>query len=363
METIFILIIIACAVALEYFLYAKIGSKGVTYTAKLEKTEVFEGEEIILTEELANNKLLPVPYVKTEIVAPSFLDFGEKFEENKEGFCCIPSVFSLRKREKCRRVRHIKCTRRGMFEIGAASLYGSDIFGLKEFTVPVENAREFLTVLPTPLSTDDFYPENKQLFGDILIRRFICDDPFLINGAHEYSGREPMNSISWSASAREGKLMAVDREHTTSSRVLILLNFQRRDDLFAAAETDICELMIKAAAFAMEKAEEFEAEFSLSINVPYQSKSVAGSGEVFRHEQLRRLAAVDPKSYFKTEDFLRNSPAYEFTDVVLITPTISYETADYLIKLRNQGIGICAYTMNNEAEADFCSVITRRRKA
>lgn len=361
METFFILIILAAAVATEYFLYAKMGSKGVKYTAKLENSEVFEGEEVTLTEELSNNKRLPLPYVKTEIVAPSFLDFGEKAVENKEGLCYIPSVFSLRKTEKCKRVRSIRCMRRGMFEIGASSLYGSDIFGLKEFTVPVENAREFLTVLPSPLNVEDFSSDNKQLFGDILIRRFICDDPFLICGAHEYSGHEPMNAISWNASARTGQLMANIRDHTTSARVLILLNFQRRDDLVAAAETDICELMIKAAAFVMEKTENIGADYALSINVPGQLAAISGAGTEFRYEQLRRLAAVNPDCCLRTGDFLRNNWAYEFTDVILITPVLSFETGNYLTKLKNQGLGVYSYTMNNEADIDFCSVISRRK--
>lgn len=361
METLFILIILAAAAAAEYFLYARNGSKGVAYTAKLEKHEVFEGEEVILTETLSNSKNLPLPYVKTEIVAPSFLDFGENAKENKEGLCCIPSVFSLKKAEKCRRVRKIKCTRRGMFEIGAASVYGSDIFGLKEFTVSTENVKDFLTVLPAPLNSEDFSTENEQLFGDILIRRFIYDDPFLISGAHEYSGREPMNSISWSASAKAGKLMSNIKDHTTSSRILILLNFQRRDDLVAAAESSVCELMIKAAAYVMEKAENIKAEFALSINVSGYSPVISGSGTEFRYEQLRRLAAVTPECYLRTADFLRNNRTYEFTDIVLITPVLSSETADYLIKLKNQGLGVYAYTMNNEADMDFCSVITGRK--
>lgn len=363
METVFILIILAAAVAAEYFLYAKKGGKALTYTARLEKNEVFEGEEVLLTEELINSKRLPLPYIKTEIVAPSFLDFGEDAKENKEGICCIPSVFSLGKREKCRRIRSVRCTRRGMFEIGAASLYGTDIFGLREFTVPVADAKVSLTVLPSPLTSKDLSPKNRQLNGDITIRRFICSDPFLISGAHDYTGNEPMSDISWNLSARAGKLVAVNKDHTTSARLLILLNFQRRDDIAAAAETDICELMIKAAAFVMEKAEKLKAEFALSINAPCQLSAVSGSGAEFGYEQLRRLAAVKPDCYLRTSDFIRNNRVYEFTDIILITPVLSYETADYLSSLRSRGVGTYAYTLNNEAEADFCSVISRRERS
>lgn len=362
MEIIFILILIAAAIVAEYLFYIRGGYKRISYRAELGKSEVFEGDEVILTEIIVNGKLLPLPFVKTEIIAPAFLDFGIEAEKNKEGICCIPSVFSLRGREKCRRVRSIKCTCRGMFEIGASSLYGSDLFGLGEYVIPVTDAKVSLTVLPSPLSADDFTPDNRQLYGDILVRRFICEDPFLINGAHEYSGREPMNSISWSASARAGKLMAVNKDYTSCSKMLILLNFQRRDDIVAPAVEGVCELMIKAAAFVMERAEEMKAEFALVINVPDQEPLTVGAGAGFRIEQLRRLAAVEADCYLRIEDFLRSQPVREFTDVVLITPTLSFETADFLEKIKNHSIGICAYSMHNEAEAVFCSQITRKVK-
>ncbi|MCM1055635.1 MAG: DUF58 domain-containing protein [Bacteroides sp.] len=360
MEIIFVLILVGAAVAAEYLVYIRSGFKRLSYKASVGKSEVFEGEEVILTETIVNGKLLPLPFVKTEIVAPAFLDFGVAAEENKEGLCCIPSVFSLRGRERCRRVRSIKCTCRGRFEIGASSLYGSDLFGLGEFVFPVTDAKVWLTVLPAPLSAEDITPDNRQLYGDILVRRFICEDPFLVNGAHEYTGREPMNSIAWSACARTGKLMAVNRDYTSCSKMLIMLNFQRRDDIVTAATAEVCELLIKAAAFVMERAEEMRAEYALAINIPDEEPLAFGSGTEFKLEQLRRLALLKADCNLRIEDFLRDQPVGEFTDAVLITPTFSEESAEYLEKLRGQGMGVRAYAVRDETNADFCSRITRR---
>ena len=89
MEIIFILILIAAAIIIEYFSYMRNGRKGLSYRAEIGRSEVFEGDEVILTEVIVNDKLLPLPFVKTEIVAPAFLDFGIKAEKNKEGICCI----------------------------------------------------------------------------------------------------------------------------------------------------------------------------------------------------------------------------------------------------------------------------------
>lgn len=359
MEIIFILILVAIAATAEHILYNKAGAKSLSYKAKLEKSEVFEGEEITLVEELSNGKLLPLPFVKTEIVSSVFLDFGVNAEVNKEGLCCIPSVFSLKGREKCRRVRNIRCTRRGAFELGASTLYGSDLFGLGGFAIPLSDTRSSLTVLPTPLLPEDFAPDNRQLYGDIAIRRFICEDPFLISGAHEYSGREPMNTIYWNGSARSGKLMAINRDYTTCAKMLILLSFQRNDEFCAPAQTEVCELMIKAAAYALEKAEEMSAEFALVLNLPQQPPISTGVGTDFKLIQLRRLAAAETDCLLTIGDFLREQPFAEFTDVVLITPYLSQETAEFLFTLKNRGQGVRVYARNNETDVDFCSLIIK----
>lgn len=361
MEVIFILILLAVAVSTECVIYNINGAKKLTYKAHLEKSEVFEGENAVLIEEIDNKKRLPLPFVKTEILSPASLDFGVSAEVNKEGFCGIPSVFSLKGREKCKRVRNIKCGQRGVFEIGAVSLYGSDLFGIGGFGLKVRDAAVKLTVLPVPLEAEDFFPDNRQLYGEISARRFICEDPFLINGSHEYTGREPMNSISWSATARAGKLMALNKDFTTAAKILILLNFQRRDDIFTAAPSDTCEVLIKAAAFVMERAEETGAEYALSINAAEDASVFSGSGAAFCLEQLRRLAAVKTDCRLRTAEFLTERSCAEYTDVILITPTLSEASSEYLEELKAKGMGVYAYAARNESDSKLCSQIIIKR--
>ena len=358
MEIIIILAMIAAAAGIEAFIYFKFGAKGLTYKATLNRLEVFEGENVSLTEELSNSKPLPLPFVKTEIVAPDCLDFGVKTQESKERLCYIPSVFSLKAKEKCTRTRNIKCGRRGVFELGASSLYGGDLFGFSGFTLPA-GVKETLTVLPTPLSADDFEPSSRLLYGDILTTRFICEDPFLISGAHEYTGREPMNSIFWNGSARTGRLLALNRDHTTSARLLIILDFQRRKDILAPAHEEVCELLIKAAALAMEQSVSLGAEFALSVNLPEREDIKVRAGEEFRLEQLRRLAKIKPDCNCSLEEFLAESSFDGFTDTIVITPSLSQASADLLKKLKRNGKGAYVYTPRNESDADFCCIITR----
>ncbi|MCH5200214.1 MAG: DUF58 domain-containing protein [Oscillospiraceae bacterium] len=358
MEVIVILLIIAAAAIAESLVYRFFGLKGLSYTAALNKSEVMEGDTVVLTEELSNRKPLPLPFVKTEIIAPALLDFNTQAKTSKEQLCYIPSVFSLKGREKCTRVRNIKCMGRGVFELGATSLYGGDLFGFSGFTM-LTGVSEQLTVLPTPLNARDFEPGSRLFFGDIIVRRFICEDPFFISGSHEYTGREPMNSIFWNGTARAGRLMALNRDFTTSARVLILLNFQRRDDIIAAAPDTVCEVLIKAAALALDEAVRIGAEFALVMNMPEEEAPVVNSGEGFRLKQLRRLAAVKPDCDRGAAEFIDGISLGGYTDIVLITPTLSQDTANKLKGLQSKGLGVFVYSPKNEAEAEFCTQITR----
>lgn len=359
MEIIVMLLIIAAAAGVECFLYHRFGDEKLSYTARLEKDEVTEGDLVVFTEELCNDKRLPLPFVKTEIVIPSCLDLGTDEPESKEGLCYVPSVFSLKSRERCIRKRVIKCNRRGVFEIGSSSLYGGDLFGLSSFSLPLLQS-ESLTVLPSPLDAEDFYPNSKLLYGDIFVRRFICPDPFMISGAHEYTGREPLNTIFWSAAAKTGKLMVVNKDFTTCSRLLILLSFQRRDDIITAASKAVCELMIKAAAFALDCGLKNVSETAMAVNVPDEDPVSAKSGEDFFTEQLRRLARLNPCCKCPTSEFITNQPLEEYTDIILITPFLSQSNADLLKSRERFGQCIRVYGTQNHSDADFFVQITRK---
>lgn len=359
MEIIFILIIVGAALGIQSLLYQKIGGKHLSYSARLTQSEVYEGEEAVLTEVLSNGKRLPLPFVKTEIIAPECLDFGVDAEKSMENLRYIPSIFSLKGREQCTRVRRIRCLMRGEFEIGSKSLYGSDLFGMSGFSA-VNELSEKLTVLPAPLKAEDFYPSNRLLYGDIQVRRFICEDPFLISGAHEYTGREPMNSIFWNGSARTGQLMALNRDFTTVSRLLILLTFQRRDEVPAPAHGSVCELLIKAAAFAVEQAVKNKSEFTLGIDIDGEETPYTQCGEDFKIEQLRRLAKIIPEYNLPIVEFIKSQRPQDYTDIILITPYLSQNTSDYLKGIEGMGQGVRVYSPQCAAREESFFVQIRR---
>ncbi len=74
------------------------------------------------------------------------------------------------------------------------------------------------------------------VIGDISVNRFIFEDPMLTVGFSEYTGREPMRDISWTQSARLGRMMVKNYDHTVDLSVTILLNVQSVLNVFEDEE-------------------------------------------------------------------------------------------------------------------------------
>jgi hypothetical protein len=80
MTAVWIIIIVGFLVLLQAVYYGRRGLKNVSYTRRFSKARVFAGEKVELVEVLANNKLLPVPWVRVESRISSSLRF--KKQEN-----------------------------------------------------------------------------------------------------------------------------------------------------------------------------------------------------------------------------------------------------------------------------------------
>lgn len=52
----------------------------------------------------------------------------------------------------------------------------------------------------------------------------------LIRGFREYTGREPLRSISWVQSARQSRFLVKEQENMTDLSCTILLDVECRDD-------------------------------------------------------------------------------------------------------------------------------------
>ena len=215
MELAAMALILTAVLVGQYFIYKRFGLKDLSYTLTIRRrsdgksdcgiVEAFEGEELEFIEEIDNAKPLPLPWVRSEISCSRWLSFYGGDAASKDGAQkgLISGIFTLRGRQKCRRTWRVRCEKRGMFTVEDISLTVSDLFGLVR-SARVIKLNQQVRVLPVPADIEAGGMSSDVFIGDIPVRRFVLPDPFVISGAREYTGREPMNRIHWAQSARTG---------------------------------------------------------------------------------------------------------------------------------------------------------------
>lgn len=331
MELIGMVLILAAIVAAEFILYEKLGFKNVTYTIKISVPEAYENDEIEIIEEIDNAKRLPLVWARSEISCSPYLSFKGQ-EKGKDSVLrgLVSGIFTLRGYQKCRRVWKVRCEKRGIMTIDNATITVSDLFGLSK-KAKMFKVSDSVRVLPAPADMEAGELSGDMFIGNIGVRRFVLPDPFMISGAREYTGREPMNRLHWAQTARSGRPMVFDNEFTTERRVMIVMNMQRSEKYFQPLSESALELQIKAAAFVLEYCRNAgSTEFALAVNTSEPLMLPASSGYEHTIGVLRSLAELEASCGEYLDVFLESLELNDFTDVILITPFVSERVGELL---------------------------------
>lgn len=381
MELIVMALILTAVLIGQYHIYSRLGQKRLGYTLTVRKRgsdgvnagsgevviEAFEDEEIEIIEEIDNAKALPLPWVRTEISCSRWLSFfgnpvnsSQNKDSAQKGL--ISGIFTLRGMQKCRRTWRVKCEKRGVFGLEDVSVTVSDLFGLAK-SARVIKLNQKILVLPVPVDMESGGMSSDVFIGDIPVKRFVLPDPFVISGAREYTGREPMNRIHWAQSAKNRSLMVYNNEFTTERRVLILLNLQRS---FHGERQEISvstlEALIKGAAFMLDYCYRTHTICALTANSPESLPAEPGEGYEHTLKLLRRLSELKGGCGEHIDDFISRQDFTDWTDVVFVSSFLDERCAELLRSLSQNGRSVTILSTDFD-EADFCEVkhIPRKR--
>lgn len=353
-------LILALVLGVQFIVYKNFGLKNIRYSIFFSKTEAFEDEEIEIVEEIENAKALPLPWVRTEINCSRWLTFtgyhgnDTNVRDVQKGL--ISGVFMLKGYQKIRRSWKVKCEKRGVFKVEDITLAVSDLFGLVKPTCVFKVERQ-ICVLPLPANINAPELSSEAYIGDISVNRFVLPDPFVISGAKEYSGREPMNRIHWAQSARLGKIMVYNNEYTTERRMLIIMNMQRtfhseREKLPVSA----LETQIKGAAFMLDHCYATHTPVALTANSGESLNIEPMEGYEHNISALRKLATLKNSCGCHIDDFMQKQNFTDYTDIIFITRFLTDVTVEILQRLCGSGKNVTILS-TEMSECDFCEVI------
>lgn len=230
--------------------YDRWGLRGIAYSRTFSKQRIFEHESLDMVEVISNAKLLPLPWLRLESSMPVALRFGEQDNLGvSEGniYQNHVSMFHLRPYRQITRRHRLTCVRRGHYSLETATMTGGDPLGLSS------KARQFslnlkLLVYPQILAIPELPLPNHSWLGNLAVRRWIVEDPFMIQGTRAYRSGDTLRSVNWKATARTGSLQVHQRGYTADHRLMICLNVESAESMWRTIlEPERIELGIRYA--------------------------------------------------------------------------------------------------------------------
>ena len=222
----------------------KKGLEKVTYDVHVSQTLLEPDEKFTVNSIIENRKFWFLPYIDMVETFPHNIQIpGEEKNISDEGITYslssqlstnaydkmsaakLHSSFYMMPYQRLDRTLEASIPVRGRYIFSGCYIHGGDFLGIKDGATEFTTHKE-VVVMPRSLPSPDFDSFLGGLIGDISIRRFIYEDPMLTIGFSDYTGREPMRDISWTQSARLGKMMVKNYDHTTDVCVSIILNVQ-----------------------------------------------------------------------------------------------------------------------------------------
>lgn len=197
---------------------------GVELETSLDKVLVEPEEEFSWTMTAVNNKRIMVPYLKIREQVPNGIRIRGTDEENdriqKKG---LQSVLYLAGRQKAELERKAWFLKRGRYFFRGSTVEAGDFMGFQTVLGTYTELKE-MVVKPKPVCHGELDLLLGGYLGEYAVRESLFEDPVLTMGFREYTGREPFRSISWTQSAKIGKLLVKQQECTTDLSCSVLLN-------------------------------------------------------------------------------------------------------------------------------------------
>lgn len=337
-------------------LYEKKTRDGLSYSVRLGAEEVFEDEDIFYYDELVNDKLLPLPFLKVNSDLPQGLYFhfldpvpgSDVLKESHEAQ--VQSIYVLQSHQKISRRWRVTCKKRGVYEVGDAVLVTNDLFGMNYASFSASALPGFtknrLTVLPKSIDLGAEFVAADGLTGDIITNHSLLTDPLIRAGTREYRDGDAMRQINWKSTASHGRLMVNIEEHFRRFVFNIVINMQSRDiekhPEVPSAPYEI-ERCISVAATLLDRASEDNVPTRVILNTPHKSIQIEDPDAVScidLGDPIGRKIAIS-RSYtgrMETLDALRllagipmeiSVPEEQLLDHIIANPALYTEAADH----------------------------------
>ena len=278
------------------------------YTRTVSADRFFPDDRAELTIEIYNDKPIPVPWLSldeeiSDAIRP--LDRAT-VATGTSGRRMLQLRTHLGPYERVRWKIPIELTARGVQTIGPATLRSGDPLGFFSNRAELDSI-DTLIVFPRLISRQPFHLPSQHAVGDVRVPRHLLTDPLRIIGVRDYRPDDPLKSIHWKASARQGTLQVRVAEPTTTLQLTVLANIDTFNHYWEGLDIVMSETVIEIAASVAIWAIDHRYSVGLGSNgIP------AGSDQSLRvrpgrgaHQRTRMLEGLARLSPYSTAPFAK----------------------------------------------------------
>jgi len=289
-------------------LWAKHVLDRVRYERIIPENRGFSGDKLSLTLRLANDKLLPIPWIEVRDSVPEGILPEEKHQAAVPGYVSLIRSTHLAWYERTNWPIEFTAPARGYYRFGPVKLLSGDIFGF----YPVERQDEgynTIIIYPKLYSLPELGLPPVRPFGELKGRERIFEDPGRIAGQRDYRPGDPLRRIDWKATARRGDLQSKVYEPSSTLHMLIALNVDTMAGAWLGYVPELMEELLSVAASVAHYG--FEAGYAIGLvaNGAYMDSDRPMRVPVGRHsDQLMRvleaLAVIGPLTMARVEQVI-----------------------------------------------------------
>jgi uncharacterized protein (DUF58 family) len=222
---------------------------GVTFDRRVSRRVVAWGGELEVTVTVANDKLLPLVWMRVRDMWPEGLEpVGFALRRMAVmGRQELVQTVSVRWYERLRRRYRVRCVVRGTHRLGPVELEAGDPFGIAGVSRKLEAPARF-TVLPKVLDIPVFPLLTGRPMVDEAALRSLAVDPAALRGMRSYRHGDPLRAVNWRATARTRRLHTNEFDPTSIAAVRLLLDVGSRHRAWEAVDDGRMELLCVVGA-------------------------------------------------------------------------------------------------------------------
>ena len=244
-------LIVLVVIYLLWIATIRYGLKHLWCTRAFSTDVLFEGESCELVEVVRNDKPILIPWLRLESRISPHLHLGNQENLAVDGEMYYCSLFTLAPFQQIRRRYKVRFTRRGYYDLGNASLTVGDVLGLFKHQ-RTQDLRAPICIYPRLLEQEELPSPISRMTGELVRKRQLLEDPFLVRGIRGYRPGDPVRDIHWPATAKTQETQVRIHDYSAQTKLLVILNVQRDElqwgDVLPDEDERISEYSISLAA-------------------------------------------------------------------------------------------------------------------